>query len=204
MRWMNVLVPVGTAAVLSAGCAGSDAPPAKPSATPLPNVVPSPTGPAALGDVKPSPSPGKNASLAENLQYELRIKTIKMAYAMGRTSAECDENVRPEPGTKATCTVTYEGVRVPWNVTIGGRGFSPGLIEYTAEPAMGVITREGAIRFYWANKAFGRQVRCSDMPAVELVPLDKPTRYQCGTSPRVKESLQATDAGPRFYQYSPN
>ncbi|GAA0273742.1 hypothetical protein GCM10009527_082710 [Actinomadura nitritigenes] len=64
-----------------------------------------------------------------------------------------------------------------------------------------MITRAGAARFYWESKAFGHQVRCSAMPDVELVPLRRPTRYQCETSPLVKDSLQATEAGPRFYQF---
>ncbi|MGI5320979.1 hypothetical protein [Actinomadura nitritigenes] len=150
--------------------------------------------------MKLSPSPGEDATLIENLEHELRVKTIKMAYAMGETSAECDSG-DPEPGPGATvkCTVTYMGAKVPWNVTIKGAGFLPGLVGYDAVPAMGVITREGAIRFYWGNNAFGRQVRCSDIPAVELVPLNQPTRYQCETRPNSKDSLEVTDSGPRFY-----
>ncbi|MWA02936.1 hypothetical protein F8568_021660 [Actinomadura sp. LD22] len=153
-----------------------------------------------LGDVKLSPSPGDDATPIENLEYELRVKTVKMAYAMGKTSAECDGgDPEPGPGTTVKCTVTYRGVKVPWTVTIKGAGFLPGLVEYDAVPAMGVITREGAIRFYWGNNVTGRQVRCSDIPAVELVPLNRPTRYQCEIYPNVKESLQVTDSGPRFY-----
>lgn len=195
-----MLVLVGSAALLGTGCAEASVTKAKPSFTPLPHAMPSPTGKDVHGDVKLSPSPGANAPLVENLKYELRIKTVKMAAAMGSTSAACDQaDLRPEPGAVVGCTVTYEGVRIPWKVTIKGQGFSPGLVEYDAEPAMGVITREGALRFYWAEKAHGRQVRCTNIPTVEAVPLDKPTKYRCETSPAVKDVLEATEAGPRFY-----
>lgn len=205
MRLIQVFIVLGVAAVLTAGCGESDKESdvgaSKTSPTPLPNVVPSPAGESVGSNPTLSPSPGANASLVENLKYELRSKTVAMAYTMGKASAKCDTaNIEAKAGSKLSCTVTYEGVDVPWDVTIKGQGLTAGLVEYTAHPRMGVITREGAIRFYWANKALGeREVRCSDIPAVELVPLNTPTRYQCETDPVLKETLQATENGPRFY-----
>lgn len=88
------------------GCAASGTTAAKPSATSLPNIVPSPTGPPTLGDVRLSPSPGTDASLVENLKYDLRVETIKMAYAMGKTSATCNKkHLQVEPGATVKCTV---------------------------------------------------------------------------------------------------
>lgn len=106
VQWINVLVLVGAASTLSAGCAASGTTAGKPSATPLSNIVPSPTGPTTLGDVKLSPSPGTDASLVENLKYDLRVETIKMAYAMGKTSATCNKkHLQVEPGATVKCTV---------------------------------------------------------------------------------------------------
>jgi hypothetical protein len=44
-----------------------------------------------------------------------------------------------------------------------------------------------------------REVHCSDIPAVKLVPLNTPTQYQCETDLVLKDTLQATETGPRFY-----
>lgn len=199
---MNVLVLVGAASTLNAGCAASGTTRAKPSATPLPNIVPFPTGSATLGDVKLSPSPGTDASLVENLKRDLRVKTIRMAYAMEKTSATCNKkHLQAEPGATVKCAVAYEGVHVPWNVLIKGQSITPGLVEYTAEPAQGVITRAGAVRFYWENKAFGHQVRCSAMPDVELVPLRRPTRYQCETAPLARTPSRQRKPARGFYQF---
>jgi hypothetical protein len=194
-------IVLGVTALLTGGCGGSDKESDAGASTPLPNVVPSPAGKPVGSNPTLSPSPGTNASLAENLKYELRRKTVAMAYAMGRTRATCDRaNIAAKADTKLSCTVTYQGVRVPWDVTIKGQGVTAGLVKYTAHPRMGVITRAGAARFYWANKAQGEgDVRCSDIPAVKLVPLNKPTPYQCETNPILRETLQATVAGPRFY-----
>ncbi|MER7397839.1 hypothetical protein ABT381_20315 [Streptomyces sp. NPDC000151] len=164
--------------------------------------MPSPSGESIdTSDPKVKPSPGANASFVDNLVFELRKKTVGLAYAMGKTSGECDQkDAKPKAGTKLDCTVTYEGVKVPWSVKIKGEGITPNLVSYEAEPKKGIVTREGAIQFFWGNEVYGKKpkVHCTDIPKAAVVPLGK-TKYQCEMAGGLRQNLSATTDGPRFY-----
>lgn len=163
--------------------------------------------PAAMPDEELQPSPADDAPFAENLAYELRRKTLDMARAPGKVTADCPKDVGSRSGTRVTCTTTYEGLKVVWNVSIGKKsGWSDNYVEYQAAPAKGLLTRDGVARLLYGNYRDSIDYAlCNDIPAAVLVPLDTDTAYSCETVFKgkkpvgVNEKVRVTEAGPRVY-----
>lgn len=200
------------ACALAAGCGGGSSSSAKekPAAEEAPSGHPvSAPDPATTASPVIRPSPRDGAPLIEELQYDLRERTVKMAGAPGRTSAACDRpSVAAAKGSKVTCTVTYEGVKVTWPVTIQGPSMGGLTLSYQAEPSVGIVTAKGAAADFWANNHdSGTDLRCDDMPAVKQVPLGQKTGYRCsyltkssidGKPLRVPMDLIVRSTGPYF------
>ncbi|MET8406357.1 hypothetical protein [Streptomyces sp900116325] len=189
-------------AVLAAGCgsSGSGTARAKPATTVT--LLPQRVAKPAPTELEPSSSPPADAPLSENLAFELRTRTLDMAGAMGTTSARCPE-LGSKTGTSVTCTVTYEGLRVVWDVTIGKKAaWSDNYVQYRAKPRQGLLTRDGVASLLYGNFR-PDEVRCNNIPTAVLVPLDVPSTYACQTiskgEPGLVEKVRATDAGPRSY-----
>lgn len=200
-------VIVGAVGLLATGCggggsgsggAGAKSAPAFPV---LPQEVPKPPA-MPVGELKPSPAP--DAPFSENLVYELRRKTLDMAGAPGKTAGACPKGLGSKAGTRATCTITYEGLEVVWDVSIGEKsGWSDNMVKYQAVPRKGILTRDGAARLLYGNLA-PDLVRCNNIPQAVLVPMNVKTNYACqivrkGEDPGLVEAVRVTDAGPRFY-----
>ncbi|MFJ7947252.1 hypothetical protein ACIQ6K_26910 [Streptomyces sp. NPDC096354] len=206
---MKIVTAVGMVGVLATGCAegnsGSDkgAKPAPASAV-LPQKLPKPH---AEPDMEPQPSPADDAPFDEHLAYELRLKTLKMAQATGKTIAECPKSLESKSGTRASCTTTYEGLKVVWKVTIGKKsGWSDNVVEFDAVPDKGILTSDGVARLLYGNYPDSiDHARCNDIPKAVLVPLNVKTKYSCevvfkGRTPGgLAEPVRVTDAGPRVY-----
>lgn len=151
--------------------------------------------------------PADDAPFDENLAYELRLKTLKMAQATGRTTAECPKGLESKSGTRASCTTTYEGLKVVWDVTIGKKaGWSDNVVEFDAVPDKGILTSDGVARLLYGNYRDSiDHARCNDIPKAVLVPLNVKTKYSCevvfkGRTPGgLAEPVRATDAGPRVH-----
>lgn len=129
-----------------------------------------------------SPSPARGDTTA-NVLHELRVGTLKMAGAHGRTDAKCDGGaLRLKAGVTNKCTVRYEGVEVPWKVTISDK-YRPesSVLAYRAEPEKGVLTARAAYGLWYKLQTDEdrEELRCSEIPDVELVELDRPTNYMC-------------------------
>ncbi|MEU6071492.1 hypothetical protein ABZ864_45450 [Streptomyces sp. NPDC047082] len=198
---------------LAAGCGGStttaqgkDEPSVK--GTPFGRPVSSPAA-ATTADPTITPSPSDGAPLIGALKYELRQRTVKMAGAPGRTSARCDrDSVAAAKGSKITCTVTYEGIKVTWPVTIEGPAMGGLEVKYQAKPSTGILTKKGAQAHFWNEEHdYGSHLRCDDMPALKTVPLGKKTGYRCtyltksetdGRPLWIPEDLTVRDDGPYF------
>ncbi|MFC3350262.1 hypothetical protein ACFOOM_23110 [Streptomyces echinoruber] len=211
IRGMRAGAAVVIACGLAAGCSGKES-----SVSSEPSVIGSPVGrpissPAPSTTASPTitPSPSDDAPLIEQLKYELRRRTVEMAGTPGRTTATCDkDSVAAAKGAKVTCTVTYEGIKVTWPVTIQDPSFGGLMLSYKAEPSTGILTEKGAIADFWANQHdSGTDLRCDDMPEVKTVPLGKKTGYRCTYLAKddiddkpiwVTQNLIVRDNGPHF------
>lgn len=210
MRIKNVSVVVVSAVCLVAtGCSdgGSgkdDGAKPKSTHTVLPQRLDKPA-PMPEGELKPSPA--ADAAFSENLAYELRRKTQSMANATGKITAECPKDLGSKSGTQATCTTTFEDVKVEWNVSIGGKSsFSNNLVEYTATPRQGILTRDGVARLLYGNYRDSiDHALCNDIPKAVAAPLGVQSKYRCEVVMKGKEPsgyaqpVRATDSGPRYY-----
>ncbi|MFF1713167.1 hypothetical protein [Streptomyces sp. NPDC058268] len=154
-----------------------------------PSVIGSPVGkpiesPKATPERKSNsvPEPDPDAPFIEHVKYELATRTVKMAGAPGETSARCDkDSVRPARGASVTCTVTYEGIEVTWPVKLTGKPGFGGMDDgYEAQPSTGLLTREGALTYFWGNNSdAGTDLRCDTLPRVTKVPLGRKSKFQC-------------------------
>ncbi|MEV5281421.1 hypothetical protein [Streptomyces sp. NPDC051994] len=206
----KIFIVVAAAGLLATGCAGgssgshASSTKPRPSATVLPQKL---ADPGAQPDAEPQPSPAADAPFTESLAYELRRRTLKMAGAPGTTTAECPKGLESKSGTKATCTTTYEGLKVEWDVSIGDKSaISNTLVEYTATPRQGILTRDGVARLLYGNyRGSIDHPQCNNIPAATLVPLNTPSQYACevvfkGEAPGGHaDAVRATPDGPRAF-----
>ncbi|MEU5168924.1 MULTISPECIES: hypothetical protein [Streptomyces] len=209
MRTKILYMVIAAAVSLSAsGCASEDSDAAGAEAQAIGEILPQKLArPADRPKEDLQPSPADDATFGENLAYELRRKTLAMADASGEATAECPEDVGSKSGTQVSCTVTYEGLEVAWNVSIGDEsGWSENVVEYTAAPRNGLLTREGVARLLYGNHRDSIDYAlCNDIPEAVLVPLNTETDYACELVPKGKkpigfnEKVRVTEAGPRVY-----
>lgn len=204
MRVKIMTAVIGAVCLLATGCGsdgGADDGKPKPDKPLLQQKV---TEPAGGADLEPSASPAADATFAENVAHELEGKTLDMAGSAGRTAGHCPKDLGSKSGTTTTCTVTYEGLKVEWNVTIGEKGWSDNIVEYQASPRQGLLTRDGLARLMFGNNSGLDYALCNDIPEAVLVPLGK-TTYQCEEVLKGKEPsgfnlpVQVTDVGPRIF-----
>ncbi|MBB1245803.1 hypothetical protein GL263_19920 [Streptomyces durbertensis] len=131
---------------------------------------------------KIEPSPDRTATVTEKVLHELRQRTLRMAGVEGKTSGECaGGELTMEAGATTKCTVDYEGVKVPWDVTISDN-YKPGsfVFSYQAKPLKAVLTAKSAYgNFYKLNNSTSDQLRCGEIPDAVLVELGEDTEYRC-------------------------
>jgi hypothetical protein len=96
---------------------------------------------------------------------------------------DCDRSPEPAGVQKTvTCHATWEGVRVPFGVKVGGSAGT--FYQLEVRQLEGLILAD-AVRDAWASDNHDGPLSCdSSIPKATLVPLDKPTPYRCaaGTS----------------------
>lgn len=194
---MKIVITVSVMGLVVTGCSdeGSAADAAPPVAL-LPHKVP-----------KPPPRPedesatAADATFSQNLEWELRRKTRAMAAAAGKVTAECPKDLGSKSGTEVSCTSTYSGLELTWDVHIGDASeWSDSVVQYTAVPRKGLLTRDGIVRYFYGNSS-ADEVRCNAIPEAVLVPLNQPTSYECQNvykdkGPMLPEKVKATDSGP--------
>jgi hypothetical protein len=141
------------------------------------------------------------ATFSQNLEWELRRKTRAMAAAAGKVTAECPKDLGSKSGTEVSCTSTYSGLELMWDVHIGDASeWSDSVVQYTAVPRKGLLTRDGIVRYFYGNSS-ADEVRCNAIPEAVLVPLNQHTSYECQNvykdkGPMVPKKVKATDSGP--------
>lgn len=131
--------------------------------------------------LKPRPAP--HASDTDRVVHDLRERTLAMAGVAGTTTGSCGRGgIELKAGATSTCTVTYESLEIPWDVTVSEE-YQPGdsAVRYRAKPLKGVLTAKGVGgRFYEQQSGRGvEEVWCSEIPDAELVELNTPTDHRC-------------------------
>ncbi len=126
------------------------------------------------------PEPAADAAFTEHVLWKMRKKTVALAGIPGRTSAACEGGrVSEEPGVTTRCTVTYEGVEVPWSIRFDEPAGDLRPYEIT-DAGRAVLTAKSVHGEFW--KRYHRvsgHLRCARMPDVELVPYGRDSGHRC-------------------------
>ncbi|WP_407563218.1 hypothetical protein [Streptomyces sp. 184] len=142
---------------------------------------------------KALPTPDLDAETNEKVLNHLRQETVRMAGVMGETGpGRCAGEVDRPRGETVRCTVTYEGVTVPWLVTSEGTTSGLGAFSqdfvYTARPLKTLHTARAVYDWYaWETGKNGTtegplapvDPRCDRLPEVFLAEPGKETGYYC-------------------------
>jgi hypothetical protein len=153
----------------------------------------------------PPGRPGDDADFTSQVEYALQGDLLSEALVAGRTTAVCPDGVTRQANASSACVVTYEGVEVPYTVTIGG-SYEEGdvLTPYRAEPGRRLLIAERVHHEFWERFGgpAGIRLSCEEMPAVEAVEDGAPTGHVCRT---IREGGVVADyevavdsSGPRF------
>ncbi|MEU3552879.1 hypothetical protein [Streptomyces fragilis] len=225
-RIPRLFLGVTAAALLIAGCGSEDeAAPGDPAdkpgaasspaparstadADPLPVRITGPQqGVAASGsDMEDPPGrPGRGADFTSQVEYALQGDLLSDARVEGRTTAVCPDGVTRKANASSACIVTYEGVEIPYTVTIG-ESYEEGdvLTPYRAEPKKRLLLAKRVHDAFWEQfgGSAGMTLSCADMPVAEAVDEGAPTGHLCRTvrdGGRVADYEVTVDSyGPRF------
>ncbi|MER5479105.1 hypothetical protein ABT026_19360 [Streptomyces sp. NPDC002734] len=225
-RIPRLFLGVTAAVLLTAGCGPEDeaatgGPADKPgaSSSPAPARSTADTGPLAVritgpqkgvatsgSDMEDPPGkPGSGADFVSQVEYALQGDLLSDALVEGRTTAVCPDGVTRRANASSACTVTYEGVEIPYTVTIG-ESYEEGdiLTPYRAEPKKRLLVAERVHHAFWEQfgGSAGMTLSCEKMPVAEAVDDGAPTGHVCRT---IREGGRAADyevtadsSGPRF------
>ncbi|MFJ6658259.1 hypothetical protein ACIQNG_18120 [Streptomyces sp. NPDC091377] len=193
MRTSTALLGLAIIGLLSTGCAGTgsdgdddarsadSAPPKHGTRLPVPvtSAEPGLLTVESLRDALP-PEPAADAPFTEVAQWSMRRSTVAMAGIPGRTSAECEGGtVSEKPGVTTRCTVTYEGVKVPWAVRFDEPAGDLKPYDIT-NAGQAVLTAKSVYGNFWQTyHRTSKHLRCDRIPTRELVAYDKDTGYEC-------------------------
>lgn len=169
---------VAALALALSGCGIGDDPSADASEQAKKGVpVPSPSG-SYETPKPPVRTPGDNASPTDQILYDLQQRVVAAAGVKAQMSAACEGGVIT--GTvdqTVTCTITYDGLDVKYQVDIDG---GTPTFNWTAVTDSTVLTSEGVGLAYWARYgADSPELRCDKMPDKKLVKVGKDTGYRC-------------------------
>ncbi|MGW0928724.1 hypothetical protein [Streptomyces sp. NPDC002644] len=233
-RNSRALLGVAAAALLMAGCGheesdastdpgradrpGAASSPA-PASSSAPASSPADDGPLAVeitgppqgvagsgSDMADPPGrPGSDADFTTQVEYALQGDLLSGARVEGRTTAVCPEGVTQRAGATSACVATYEGVEIPYTVTIG-EDYEPGdvLTPYRAEPEKALLVARRVHHAFWDRFGgdAGTSLSCDEMPAAEAVEPAGPTGHTCRTAREggdaVDYAVSVEPSGPRF------
>ncbi|MET7369328.1 DUF4333 domain-containing protein [Streptomyces sp. NPDC005566] len=202
MRNSKFLVALLAAGLLTAGC-GSDDGSASGSASggseksgdaaaqgkALPVVVDGPQKDVLKsGDkgLKVTPAPARGASFTKQVEHRLRESVLLSTKVPGTTAADCPDGVTQKAGAVSTCTVTYEGAEIPYEVTISDSYREGSFItSYTAEPGKGLLVAK--VVYHQFNEQYGAasgrsdasKLSCDEIPAAKAYDFDTDSGYTC-------------------------
>ncbi|GIG99481.1 hypothetical protein Pma05_60540 [Plantactinospora mayteni] len=149
-----------------------------PAPAPEGETVAMPTEPYATPSPA-EPSPKRDAPFESKVHYELRSMVAKQAGISIKSDVSCAAKISGSADQKTTCTVSYQGLEVPFEVEVTGGRY---VASYRARPQKALLVRAGV------HEAFARSVerfadpaslRCAQMPEKALVEIDKETGFTC-------------------------
>lgn len=122
------------------------------------------------------PPPGEGATPLEQVTRRLRYETLMRAGVRAPTTARCaGDRMSLAAGARTRCTVTYQGVPVPWTVTISAdEADNSGAVDifgYTVDTDRYVVRADVVRAEAWRVwGGYGEPTRCARMPAVQVLP----------------------------------
>jgi hypothetical protein len=113
------------------------------------------------------------ASSLEDVLVEMRRETIIMAGVFAETSGTCEQS-ELEPGSETTCTITYDGVSVPWRVSVSSEPELAGGSQYPVriDPLSLVLRADHVYDLAWgmSSEDSREELRCDEIPDVHVAP----------------------------------
>ncbi|WP_151773017.1 hypothetical protein [Streptomyces abyssomicinicus] len=226
-RIPRVFLGVAAAALLVAGCGPDDGAATGPGpeggagsasgaapkssaakAAPLAVAVTGPQKGVAESGADMEEPPGKpdgGADFTTQVEYALQGDLLSDARVAGRTTAVCPHGVTREAKATSACTVTYEGVEIPYTVTIG-ETYEPDdiLTPYRAEPRKRLLVARRVHHEFWERFGgdAGTELSCDEIPVAAAVDGSAPTGYTCQTvrdgGAATRYTVAADSDGPLF------
>ncbi|WP_200309415.1 hypothetical protein [Streptomyces adelaidensis] len=188
----RTLLGIAMIALITAGCGGSGsndntsraadtAPPKSGKELPVAITSAEPgllTVKTLLGALPPEPT--DEAPFTERVLWTMRKQTVAMAGIPGKTSAACEGGkVSEEPGVTTRCTVTYNGVKVPWSIRFDEPTGDLKPYEIT-NAGQAVLMAKSVYGEFWREyNRVSKHLRCGEMPDLELVAYGQDTGHRC-------------------------
>jgi hypothetical protein len=160
--------------ILMAGCEGEE-----PTPTATPTVVPSPigtelpvavTGPVPelvpyMGVQKVVPPAGSDASIQEQVLWDVRYQTVRLTRLPGKTPVKCQGGrLKLDGGT--SCTVTSGGLPVQWQVNVFDYGPSGEVMtaRYSVKLTKAALSAKTLYGVFWESfHQTSDQLRCDEV-----------------------------------------
>lgn len=139
------------------------------------------------------PRLGYRAPLTDKVLDEIRASTLVMAGIRAKVSAACEGGqVTAKAGRSTLCTVTYQGMKVTWEVYVedvtGNESSAIQLTTYKIYPPdAGVLVAKSVYGQFWdLHHERSKELRCDRIPPLKRVPFDldedngyEDTGYEC-------------------------
>lgn len=190
--WLGVRRSWAAVALLGlvVSCSGSDDVPA-PAGLPAPSVTVGVALPERIHDAAATPVPTvaqinrwlgpeeRDPTLLQQIARDIRFQTLLDAGRPGPTSVRCPDPLRLTRGAVNTCTVSYRGLPVTWEVTVkDNRGVSAEgrrVYLFTTTQLRYVIWADDIRNRVWRTAGVyerpQKEVRCTRLPTVRTFPI---------------------------------
>ncbi|MFJ8888001.1 hypothetical protein ACIRJR_31995 [Streptomyces sp. NPDC102402] len=133
-----------------------------------------------------TPEPARGASFAEQVKHRLREDVVRSTKVPGKTEADCPDGVTQKASAVSTCTVTYEGAEIPYEVTISDSYREGSFItSYTAKPQKGLLVAKAVYNTFDeqygadSGRSDASKLSCDEIPAAKAFDWDSDSGYTC-------------------------
>ncbi|WP_151772125.1 hypothetical protein [Streptomyces abyssomicinicus] len=191
MRTTRIFTGIIAAALACAGCSasGDSSDDAGQNAKPLPHAIDGPQPdvfPQGGDELRVKPAPKAGDSVEEKIQHALRENVLSIAHTPGETSAKCPDGITMKASVTSSCTVTYEGAEIPYEVKISDSYREGSMVfSYEKTPKSALLVAKEIYNLMWEHygKDSGRsdasKLACDELPAAKAVKFGADTGYAC-------------------------